>query len=375
VAPRLDLEAYDALVGSIYDAAVEPSLWQAALGRLTTVFAGRSAAFFTVGLDPPSSHFIATHNVAPESLEVYGRHYVTVDLWNPSIARAPVGRALASHELCPDDVLFRSEFYNDFLSAFDMAYATGGFVERQDNQGVLLGVQRDLKRGPFTPDEAITLSGLYRHVSRALSIARSFDTLTTREAALRATLDRLPTAILIVDRYGRAVIMNAAARKLVALQDGLFDEPHGLRGGSAAATGALRTEIAAASHGAAVPGSGIVRLPRAAGRPLTARITPLGRLARERLGLGMPAAAVFIDDPDSLPRPSAELLREIFGLSGAEARLVALLAEGRTLAAAADELRVSRETLRTLLRRVFDKTGTRRQSELMALVARLTAIR
>jgi len=43
--------------------------------------------------------------------------------------------------------------------------------------------------------------------------------------------------------------------------------------------------------------------------------------------------------------------------------------------AAAAQVRVSRETLRTPLRRVFDKTGVRRRSELMALVARLTAIR
>jgi DNA-binding CsgD family transcriptional regulator len=375
VAKKPDLDTYDAVIASIYDAAVEPNLWNAALERVAHAFSATTSTLLTFGLDTPSATFIASYNHMPECLDLYARHYVNLDVWNPGIAKLTTGKVATTEDLFPHDELLKTEFYNDFLTDFDVVYGLGGFVERSEGNAVMMGVQRGVRAGDYDREDAHRLELLYQHVRRALVIGRSFDTLTVREAALRETLDRLPTAILIVDRYARALIVNAAARKLIAQRDGLLDEPHGLRCGSTAATAVFRNEVIAASHGVVASGSGIVRLPRAGNaRQLAARITPLGRLARERLGLGVPAAAVFIDDPDAAPRPTPELLREVFGLSGAEARLVALLASGDTLHSAADQLRVSRETLRTLLRRVFDKTGTRRQSELMALVARLTAM-
>lgn len=372
---KLDLESYDAIVDTIYDAAVEPALWDAALAKVAQGFSAATSTLVSVSLKSPGARFIANHNHVPECLDLYSRHFVTLDVWNPGMAKLPVGRVGVTEELFPHRELVRTEFYNDFLVDFDVVYGLGGFVERRDDEAIIMGVQRGVQAGEYSLQDAGNLERVYKHLRRALAIARSFETLHARDGALRGTLDQLATAILIVDRYGRVLIMNATARQIVAGRDALFDEPHGLRAGSAPATSELRAEIAAASHGVAAAKGGVVRLPLAAGGQLTARITPLSRLALDRLGLGVPAAAVFIDDPARKPTPSSELLRRAFGLSSAEARLVVLLADGHGLRSASDRLRVSRETSRTLLRRVFDKTGVRRQSKLLALVARLTAIR
>jgi DNA-binding CsgD family transcriptional regulator len=61
----------------------------------------------------------------------------------------------------------------------------------------------------------------------------------------------------------------------------------------------------------------------------------------------------------------------MFGLSPAEARLAVALHDGLSLTEIADRLTLSRETLRTQLRMVFDKTGTRRQGALIRLLADL----
>jgi DNA-binding CsgD family transcriptional regulator len=65
------------------------------------------------------------------------------------------------------------------------------------------------------------------------------------------------------------------------------------------------------------------------------------------------------------------LLSKAFGLSPAEARLASTIAEGIDPERAAQELGISRETVRSQLKAVFAKAETHRQSELVALLSRL----
>ena len=58
-----------------------------------------------------------------------------------------------------------------------------------------------------------------------------------------------------------------------------------------------------------------------------------------------------------------------FGLTVAEGRLLATLFEGCSVPQAATRLGVARSTARTHLQRIFDKTGARRQGDLMRIVA------
>ena len=62
------------------------------------------------------------------------------------------------------------------------------------------------------------------------------------------------------------------------------------------------------------------------------------------------------------------LLRATYGCTAREAALALTLAQGRTLAEAAGTLGISIHTARTHLKRVFRKTGTKRQTELLRLV-------
>jgi DNA-binding CsgD family transcriptional regulator len=68
-------------------------------------------------------------------------------------------------------------------------------------------------------------------------------------------------------------------------------------------------------------------------------------------------------------RPSAAMLAGLFDLSPAESWLAAYLSEGLTLTEAASRCGVTISTARTYLHRVFQKTGTRQQSQLVAMLA------
>src|SRR5262249_9141859 len=65
---------------------------------------------------------------------------------------------------------------------------------------------------------------------------------------------------------------------------------------------------------------------------------------------------------------SIDLLRCHFGLTPAEARLALHLVAGETLRCAAVKLSITYETARTQLKKIFNKTGTCRQAELVIVI-------
>jgi DNA-binding CsgD family transcriptional regulator len=83
-------------------------------------------------------------------------------------------------------------------------------------------------------------------------------------------------------------------------------------------------------------------------------------------------AAILVSTP-VLPRPApnSEILRGLFDLSPAEARVARGIAARETVEGIADRCGVSRETVRSQLKTVLAKTGTKRQVDLAVLLAGL----
>lgn len=69
--------------------------------------------------------------------------------------------------------------------------------------------------------------------------------------------------------------------------------------------------------------------------------------------------------------PAEELLRAMFGLTPAEAKVARSIGEGEAIAAIAERSALSRETIRTQVANVLSKTGTSRQTDLALRVANL----
>ena len=87
-----------------------------------------------------------------------------------------------------------------------------------------------------------------------------------------------------------------------------------------------------------------------------------------------PMAVIFVNDPDKNNRPTVVQLREKFGMTPAEAGFAVEILNGDGIQAAADRLSISKATARTHLSRIFDKTGTRRQAELVRVLLSTNSI-
>jgi DNA-binding CsgD family transcriptional regulator len=67
---------------------------------------------------------------------------------------------------------------------------------------------------------------------------------------------------------------------------------------------------------------------------------------------------------------SKELIQQLYGLSGAEAKLCVAFLETGSLPLTVDRIHVSRNTAKTHLKRIFEKVGVRSQAELLLELTR-----
>ena len=103
------------------------------------------------------------------------------------------------------------------------------------------------------------------------------------------------------------------------------------------------------------------------GRPLVLQIKSIPHSAVDRSGKHKHVAAVFVGTTEMTE--AARQLYEFYHLTPAEARLAALIVSGYSLHAAANKLHISKNTARTHMKRIYDKTEMHRQVDLVRLVA------
>jgi DNA-binding CsgD family transcriptional regulator len=133
-------------------------------------------------------------------------------------------------------------------------------------------------------------------------------------------------------------------------------------------TRALRRLVGEASTGQGHADSGTLVVRRRSGqRPLSVLVAPLRGEHPFQLE-PVATAILLVNDPEQV-RPAADgHLRALYGLTKAEARIAQALLDADRLADVAENLGVTLSTVRTHLQRTFEKTETRRQSELVRLL-------
>ncbi|MBM7485835.1 DNA-binding CsgD family transcriptional regulator [Bradyrhizobium sp. USDA 3686] len=143
---------------------------------------------------------------------------------------------------------------------------------------------------------------------------------------------------------------------------------------SAASTATLQSAVAQAAKDEATLGQkGIgIPIPRQSGEPLVVHVLPLRR-SHTRSGLiQSAAAAVFVTSASGPPRLPHDALNQLYDLTPAEIRIFELICEGHTRDAISALLGVSVSTVKSHLIHVFEKTGCRRQVDLVRLAKSLT---
>lgn len=357
------------------EAVVDPGRWRDLLEDMCRVAGAEGASLRPAGIETPLPY--APYTASLERLtQIYfkeGWNLRDTRVQKFLVHRKPRTAAFHEYDIFTSDEmnhLFRKDaFFNDFLGIGKLKWGT--WIQfRSSNDPWLLSFQRTMAQGQFERADLEHLSLLSRTLAEVanLSIAVGHSVLT----GVLDGLELMRSPALAVDVDGRVLRINSAANDMF---DGDFlvrNQRLYMRDENASQT--LERMLAAAAaasylHLQSGNRAGNIVARREGKRPILIKLMPVPVAARSPF---MGAEFVLaLRDLDAVRRSSLDVLEEAFSLTPAEAKVASMIAEGCSPEGIADELNISRETVRNQLKAIFGKTETHRQNELAALISRI----
>ncbi len=103
-------------------------------------------------------------------------------------------------------------------------------------------------------------------------------------------------------------------------------------------------------------------------------VLPAGKNQQSHLDDWETKAVVVITDQDQQRAIAPQVLKDAYGLTASEIKIVLGFANGQTLETLSDNLGVSLNTIKAHTQHIFQKTGMHRQADLVRLVYGLPAL-
>jgi DNA-binding CsgD family transcriptional regulator len=264
--------------------------------------------------------------------------------------------------------LAQDPFYQEFLASVDIGWhATAALPGLGDT--LVLSLKRPTSVGPYRAGEIAELDSLLPFLrasaQQSVAIGRS------RFHGELDAFERIGRAAICVDRNRRILAINAQVRFGDGLQSrqGRLYAQHPTDEARLIQTVERLYAAVDGFTGATPPAIPVIVRRPGGRRPLMIDVIaiPAGDLADRRQFV----ACLLVKDLEQQPLPHRELLQQAFGLTPRESELADRLGAGLSLKDAAEQLGISEAHARQRLKVVMAKTGTRRQTQLMALLVRM----
>jgi DNA-binding CsgD family transcriptional regulator len=365
----MDAHDLSEFVGSIYETALDPDAWPAMLNRLADLLGATAGAHLA---SYNSKTYVCTELASRLDLESRRA------LPEYCACRAYFYRRGASHPLgavyMPETFMSREEhcrtaIFNEWYKPQGVEAMMRANLLIEGPVSTVVTVGRRYSEGDFGTSEIRLFGTLIPHLQRAVQLQLRLAGVDGPPTSSAEMLNRLRQGVLLVDAGAQVIFANGAAERMLRAGGGLFLGRDGLRAETAGDTRLLRRMIADSAEPREELGGagGRLRFSREHRAPLTVLVIP-HRARFAWINVVRPRAILFITDPEEAAVVRREGLRQDFGLTPAEAGFTREVLKADGLQAAADRLGISLTTARTHLAHVFDKTGTRRQAELVRLI-------
>lgn len=359
----------EALIPSIYDAAVEPEQWPDILRRLSEL-TGNSATYLChVPMTNPAAGYTWLHEFDPASVEAYkrdfaGPHYSGV----MACIVNPVGALIDRRAIADDATFERDPGHQALLGSQGLYHGLVSPVFRDQTTLSALLCWRDRRRGPIDQSSTEVLQLLMPHLTRAVGIHQRMARLANDVALLSGTLQNLNLGVVTVASDMTVTFANREAERILSLCDGLNRIRGKLVLGDSDRQSALAAAVLECAKGDIGRVSPYVFARRPSGEADFSLFVSRYHAATQHEWLVHRAgsvATIFLTDPaNPVHLPSAEHLAARFGLTASEAEVARLAAAGRGMPYVASALSVSVNTVRTHLKSIYSKLDINHQANL-----------
>ncbi len=365
-------EELSALISEIYDAALDPSLWQDVLEKSSLFVGGGGAAIYSKDSVSKTANITHGCGVDDEFRQNYLDTYVRLDPSTPGFFFFDVGEVVTTSDILPYEEFLESRFYREWAQPQGLVDMATSVLEKSTTSYAVFTVFRHEWHGRSDAQMRQRMKLLVPHVRRAVLIGKTIQLNRAEAATLADTLDSLVAGFFLIGGKGRLVQANVAGHAI--LSEGTILRAVGGRliAPDPVADAALRNAFSSIDLGGEVLGTQGIAVPLAAadGQHYVAHILPLTSGARRKTGAGYSAVAAVFVSRTRIEAPAApQVIAELYGLTPSELRVLLAVFETGGVSDIAGALGISEATTKTHLHRLFAKTNTRRQADLVRLVA------
>ena len=372
-----DFSDIAAMIGTFYDAVIEPNLWQKALDDMRRHFGFHLGAISVIALPTGSAVVQASTNIPDQYLvgmQTYNDD--VIKLWGgvARMAEMPLEEPILQSRITGPDVWEGNRFYEEWVRPLGLVDQVGIMLARDRTMVGNIGLGLHESARPLTDSQMDGLRFMAPHVRSAAIISRMLDVATSQVATFEAALDATRSAVVLVSEDMAIVHANAAARAML----GNGDPISSVRGKLTLPRELVPNRLQAAVQAAARAeqelgrrGIGIAAKSRD-GTALSLQVMPLEKRSL-RGGLDRRATvAVFIADAAAPLEMPADAMRLLYELTPAEQRVFELVVAGEKTSSIARTLGVAPSTVRSHLLKVFEKTDRHTRGDLLKLSREIT---
>lgn len=357
------LDAILRLIDDIYEAGAHPEQWVNALCRLADVTGGIDATMG--GQTAAQVPLLVTARTEPDNVRRYAEHYHSRNAMQLALHAVPVGHPVVDRAVIDIETFRAGAFYNEWCKP--QRYLHGAAINLATSQGwsstLMISGPRD-----FDNDAIQVLTAMTPHLIRAFQLNQLLHETQAMGMGAFAALEYLDRGALLVGAGGKVRPANSVAEAILADGDGLILRDGQLSCADSNETAALLRLVGQCARGVALRDEGTMQIRRRAGRsPLTVQCVPFPT-GDWWPGFSQQWAMIFVTDPDARMIQATERRRQRYGLTKAEAHIAWEIVRGGGRKTAAEKRGISVATARSQLTSIFDKTGVRRQSELVRLL-------
>ena len=365
---------YVAAVDAIYDTAIAPEKWPDALQAIADVFGDIGGSLTYRRSDGRLGVIVSPSLMA--GAEDYNREWYRHDIRAERFLerRYLVTDTVTDRELGLLEAQDTHPFFTQFLKKHGFRDFASISIAPDADIYAFISVQRSIDRAPFTKEERSALFRLGQHAEKALRLGLRLMESEARSQGLSDLFARLNMGVFLLDGLERIVFANDAGRHFLGdaleLEDGRLVARE--QSDRADFQRALAATLRADKDETAITRPLLLRRRSDDAPPLAAYVLPLRTQlapALEQFLVRSQVIVLVVEVKRGEPADPA-LVRDLLGLTLGEARVAALIATGLTPREVSQRLDIAEGTARTVLKRVFEKAGVSRQSELAALLAR-----
>ena len=367
-----EAEIVSALIAEIYDTALDVTSWQEVLAKLCTFVPGCASNLFSQDARCSIAEIHFSWGDDPKYVQLYLEKYIKMNPFFPAAAFDEVGRVAVQSDIVPFDEFHESRFYHEWAKPQGYVDCLYCVLEKSQFGSAMITVRRNQAGGLVDDEARRRMNLLVPHIRRAVLISRALEHSKAQSGDLHELLGHISAGIfLLTDRAGIAYA-NEAGEKLILQNDAIASRAGKLTALDPSTDAVLSSTLSELQQGSASPGVGGIAIPiiGKSGQRYVAHVLPMTSGLRRRMAMQYSAvAAVFIRKAGLTWASPVETVAKLYKLTASEVRVLLAVAEQGGYSEIASALGLSEDTVKTHLRHIYQKTGTRRQPDLVRLLA------